>query len=322
MKALRLHKPDGDWPSGELSLDTNYAEPSASDGLVRVRVTQAGICETDLQLVAGYMGFSGVIGHEFVGVAESGQFERQRVVGEINCICRQCDYCIEGLGNHCPHRTVIGILNHDGAFADYLLVPEANLHVVPDSMTDDLATLVEPIAAAMQIETQVALRPGMKTAVVGDGRLGFLCAQALRQAGCDVTIVGKHADKLATFTAIDFAACTLSELAAERVYQLVVDCSGSKSGLETAMSIVRPCGTLVMKTTVAAKHEVALAPVVIDEITIVGSRCGPFDKAIEAIRDERFHLDNFISGRFPLESYREAFARAMQPDALKVILEM
>jgi threonine dehydrogenase-like Zn-dependent dehydrogenase len=275
-----------------------------------------------LQLVAGYMGFSGILGHEFVGIAESGPLTDQRVVGEINCICNDCDMCSRGLGNHCSNRSVIGILNHDGAFADYLIVPEQNLHAVPDEMSDDLATLVEPIAAALQILEQVDLSSDTRVIVVGDGRLGNLCAQVLKNAKCNVTVVGRHEAKLRTFAALNVTTCHLDDAPTDRAADVVVDCSGSSTGLATALSFVRPRGTVVMKTTVAAEHEIALAPIVIDEITLVGSRCGPFDKAIAAITNNEFQLDGFISGRYPLERYREAFKHATLRDALKIILEI
>ena len=172
--------------------------------------------------------------------------------------------CSRGLGNHCSNRSVIGILNHDGAFADYLIVPEQNLHAVPDEMSDDLATLVEPIAAALQIPEQVDLSPDTRAVVVGDGRLGNLCAQVLKNAKCNVTVVGRHEAKLRTFAALNMTTCHLDDAPTDRSADVVVDCSGSSTGLATALSFVRPRGTVVMKTTVAAKHEIALAPIVID----------------------------------------------------------
>ena len=315
MRALEL-------TDGRLQLRAAYPDPTPGVGSTRVNVLQAGICETDLQLVAGYMGFSGILGHEFVGIVETGPLAGQRVVGEINCVCNACEMCSRGLSNHCANRTVIGILNHDGAFADALIVPEENLHRVPDEMSDDLATLVEPIAAALQIPQQISLSPGMRAVVVGDGRLGNLCAQVLKTANCDVLVVGKHKAKLAAFSALEIETCLLSETPTDRAADLVVDCAGSNSGLATALSIVRPRGTVVMKTTVAGEHEVSLAPIVIDEISVVGSRCGPFDKAIKAIVNGQFQLDDFISGRYPLEQFEAAFAQATGKDALKVILEM
>lgn len=313
MRALKLE-------DGKLQMQSEYADPIAPTGSSIVRVSQAGICETDLQLVAGYMGFEGVLGHEFVGVAESGRFAGQRVVGEINCVCGDCHMCSRGIRNHCVQRTVIGILNHDGAFADALVVPEANLHPVPDKMSDDLATLVEPIAAALQIPEQVSIKPNMRSVVVGDGRLGNLCAQVLRNAGCQVLVVGKHETKLQKFQAMGIETCLLSDAPNDRSADVVVDCAGSSSGLSTAVSHVRPRGTIVMKTTVAAEHQLTLASIVIDEITLIGSRCGPFDKAIKAINNGEFQLDGFIDGRYPLEQFQQAFAHATNGDALKVIL--
>jgi len=180
-----------------LSNATDYPSPNARGDEVLVRVLRAGVCETDLQLIRGYMGFSGVLGHEFVGVAESGPFKGRRVVGEINCSCWTCATCRAGRPSHCPTRSVIGILNHDGAFADFIAVPQRNLHVVPDSMPDDVAVFTEPVAAAFQIPAQIAIDERARVVVLGDGRLGNLCAQVLARLSSNVTVVGKHAEKLA-----------------------------------------------------------------------------------------------------------------------------
>ncbi|MFK7817997.1 MAG: alcohol dehydrogenase catalytic domain-containing protein [Planctomycetaceae bacterium] len=315
MKALVLNT-DG------LRFEPDRPEPVVPDGSTRVKVIQAGICETDLQLVKGYMGFTGVLGHEFVGVAESGPLAGHRVVGEINCICGSCALCDRGLGNHCPNRTVIGILNHDGAFADSLIVPNANLFRVPDDMSDDLATLVEPVAAALQIPEQMELVPKSKAVVLGDGRLGNLCAQVLRSEGCCVTVVGKHRTKLQRLVRQDFETVELVDVQPDRDADVVVDCTGSDSGLELALQLVRPRGTVVMKTTVAGNHNLSMAAIVIDEITLLGSRCGPFDKAIAAIQNNQIDLTDFISARYALSQYEEAFKHAMAPDALKVVFEL
>lgn len=316
MRALELQ-------GTQLRLRTDYPVAEVPVGSTRVNVIQAGICETDLQLIAGYMGFSGVLGHEFVGVAESGSHAGERVVGEINCVCDNCEMCWRGLGNHCANRSVIGILQHDGAFADSLIVPDKNLHRVPDSMSNDLATLVEPVAAAMQIPDQISLTRGARTAIVGDGRLGNLCAQVLKTHGCEVVVVGKHEAKLAVFRPRGVETCLLSNVGElGRSFDVVVDCAGSSSGLQTALGLVRPRGTVVMKTTVAGEHQASLASIVIDEITLVGSRCGPFAKAIEAISSDQFELSDFVSGRFPLDEFEAAFTRAQEKDALKVVLEV
>ena len=315
MKALVLR-------DSELTFEPDRPEPEVPPLSVRVRVLQAGICETDLQLVKGYMGFAGVLGHEFVGIAETGRFAGQRVVGEINCVCGACELCDRGLGNHCPTRTVIGILNHDGGFAESLIVPEDNLHAVPDAMSNDLATLVEPAAAALQIQEQVELHEGMRTIVLGDGRLGNLCAQALKAAGCSVLVVGKHPSKLARFERLGSETRLLADAPVNRSADVVVDCTGSESGLEMALRLVRPRGTVVLKTTVAGDHQLPLAPVVIDEISIVGSRCGPFAKAIEAIQQNQFDLSDFVSARYSLEEFAAAFEHARSPDALKVMFDI
>lgn len=316
MRAVHLN-------GSKLSFERDYPEAEVPSHSTQVSVIQAGICETDLQLMAGYMDFRGVLGHEFVGIAQSGEFAGKRVVGEINCVCDNCDYCAKGLGNHCPHRSVIGILNHDGAFADSLVVPFANLHVVPDELSDDLATLVEPIAAALQIPEQVSIQSGMQVVVVGDGRLGNLCAQVLAGFGCRVVVVGKHDSKLQTFATLGLETVRLDESdELLRSADLVVDCAGSNTGLATALKYVRPRGTVVMKTTVAGEHQLSLAQIVIDEVTVVGSRCGPFAKAIEWLTDDRLQLDGFVSGKYPLEDFEAAFTRAQEKDAMKVILTL
>ena len=315
MKALALN-------DGRLQFEPSREEPDVPEGSTRVRVVQAGICETDLQLVKGYMGFAGVLGHEFIGIAESGPLAGQRVVGEINCVCDDCDLCARGLGNHCPNRTVIGILNHDGAFAESLIVPNANLHRVPDDMSDDLATLVEPVAAALQIPDQMELVEGSRAIVLGDGRLGNLCAQVLRTNGCSVLVVGKHEAKLARFVGQGFETALLNDVPTDRRADVVVDCTGSGSGLNLALQLVRPRGTVVMKTTVARNHDLSLAPIVIDEITLLGSRCGPFDKAINSIQASDFDLTDFISARYSLEEFEAAFEHARSPNALKVVFEI
>ena len=315
MRALRINE-------SQLEFTSTHPAPEPQDGWTRVRVLQAGICETDLQLLAGYMDFHGILGHEFVGIAEDGPLEGKRVVGEINCPCRQCPACLADLGNHCPHRTVLGILNHDGAFADFLRLPTGNLHVVPDRLDNDLATLVEPVAAALQIPAQVAIQSGMKAAVVGDGRLGNLCAQMLQSLDCQTTVVGKHPEKLARLTRHALHTCLLNEASSLDPFDIVVDCAGSQSGIETALQLVRPRGTVVMKTTVANPHQVQLSPVVIHEISLVGSRCGPFSKAIAALQSGQFVLDDFVTSRFPLEQFQDAFHRAKEKDALKVVLQI
>lgn len=307
---------------GVLSFQTDTRLKSPADGEVLVKVIRAGICETDLQLCQGYMGFKGVLGHEFIGIAAAGRFSGQRVVGEINCACGQCDYCRDGLQNHCPKRTVIGILNHDGAFADSVIVPECNLHVVPEEISDDQAVFVEPVAAACRIPQQISLSGLRQVVVLGDGRLGNLCAQVLRHHGCHVLVVGKHEFKLQLLNSLGIQTCHINDLPPRRTADLVVDCTGSPSGLTTALQVVRPRGTVVLKTTVAAAQSLHLAPVVIDEITVVGSRCGPFEDAISLLASGAVRVDEMISARYPLERAEDAFRHAVRKDALKVLFDV
>ena len=304
-----------------VQLDASRPPPDPAESEVLVRVSRAGVCETDLQLIKGYMGFRGVLGHEFVGVAESGDFAGQRVVGEINCACWQCETCRRGMPTHCPNRTVLGILNHDGAFADLIAVPQRNLHRVPDSIPDDIAVFTEPVAAAFQIPAQIEIAGTERIVILGDGRLGNLCAQVLASLADDVLIVGKHRDKLALLETIGLKTALLSDDLPSRAADIVVDCTGSESGLPTALRLVRPRGTIVLKTTVAGSQTLAWAPFVIDEVTLVGSRCGPFDRALDALEHGLVDVEPLITDRFSLSNGLAALQRAQQKGVLKVLLE-
>jgi threonine dehydrogenase-like Zn-dependent dehydrogenase len=287
-----------------------------------VRVLCAGICETDLQLIRGYMGFHGVLGHEFVGIVQTGPLSGRRVVGEINCSCYRCEICLAGRPTHCPYRSVLGILNHDGAFADFIAVPQRNLHTVPDSMPTDVAVFTEPVAAAFQIPAQMTIHRHDRIVVLGDGRLGNLCAQVLAHLSKDVTVVGKHDEKLALLKGLGIRTALLGAFPARRDVDIVVDCTGSPTGLPTALTIVSPRGTIVLKTTVAGEQTLALAPVVIDEVTILGSRCGPFDRALTALDAGEISVLPLMSGRFDLSQGLDALERAAKPGVLKVLLDV
>jgi len=299
----------------------SYPPPVPSDGEVLVRVTRAGVCETDLQLINGYMGFRGVLGHEFVGVAETGPYAGRRVVGEINCSCGGCDTCRDGRPSHCPNRTVLGILNHDGAFADLIAVPQRNLHLVPDSVPDDVAVFTEPVAAAFQIPAQLPIAEEDRIVVLGDGRLGNLCAQVLAGVSDHLLVVGKHPEKLALLADRGIATALVSQDLPSRRADIVVDCTGSETGLPTALKLVRPRGTVVLKTTVAGTQTLAWAPFVIDEITLIGSRCGPFDQALEALEHGRVDVRPLISERFSLDQGLSALERAQEKGVMKVLIE-
>ena len=315
MRAIVLEQSD---------VQVNSARPAPAPGPdeVMVRVTRAGVCETDLQLIKGYMGFRGVLGHEFVGVAESGPYAGRRVVGEINCACWTCATCRGGFHTHCPNRTVLGILNHDGAFADLIAVPQRNLHLVPDSVPDDVAVFTEPVAAAFQIPTQLEVGKNDRIVVLGDGRLGNLCAQVLASIADDVLVVGKHPEKLALLEALGVKTALLGDELPLRAADVVVECTGSESGLPTALTLVRPRGTIVLKTTVAGTQTLAWAPFVIDEVTLVGSRCGPFDRALEALENGLVEVQPLIADRFNISNGLLALQRAQQKGVLKVLLEM
>lgn len=306
----------------DVQLDMVRPTPVLSADEVMVRVTRAGVCETDLQLIKGYMGFRGVLGHEFVGIAESGPLAGQRVVGEINCACWHCDTCRSGLPTHCPNRTVLGILNHDGAFADLIAVPQRNLHPVPDSIPDDIAVFTEPVAAAFQIPAQIEIAGTERIVVLGDGRLGNLCAQVLASVADDVLVVGKHQEKLALLEAMGLKTALLIDDLPQRSFDIVVECTGSESGLPTALKLVRPRGTIVLKTTVAGAQTMAWAPFVIDEITLVGSRCGPFARALNALEHGLVDVEPLITDRFSLSNGVMALQRAQQKGVLKVLIEM
>ncbi len=315
MRAIELH-------GGQTTFRSDFTPRSSRGDLIEVRVTKAGICETDLQLVQGYMGFDGIPGHEFVGVAQTGRFAGQRVVGEINCACRRCDTCLNGRPRHCPNRTVIGILNHDGAFADAVMVPEENLHRVPDTLSDQQAVFTEPVAAACRILEQVTISAADRVVIFGDGRLGNVCAQVLKTTGCRLTVIGKHGWKLQRLRDVRIEGRLLDDHLPDHTADFVVDCTGSPVGFEMALQTVRPCGTVILKTTVAAKQSLHLAPIVIDEVTVLGSRCGPFGPALEMLNDGRVIVDLLISASYPLEESTAAFEHAQQSDALKVLFDV
>lgn len=309
------------WDGLELRRQANRAEPALGDGNVVVKVSLAGICSTDLQIFRGYMDFHGVPGHEFVGTVCAGpdHWLGRRVVGEINFACGRCDFCRHELGRHCPNRTVMGISNADGAFAEYVSIPAANLHDVPENVSDEEAVFTEPLAAAFEIPEQVQVNPGDEILVLGDGKLGFLCAQALKLACANVTVVGKHAAKLDVIKRCAIRTLRLDEWTA-RSFDLVVEATGSASGLQLAMSAVRPRGTLVLKSTVATEHRLSLAPLVIHEITVVGSRCGPFPEALKALAEKCVVVTPLIEKIYPLAEGVEAVAHASRPGARKILL--
>jgi len=313
---------------GKVKFSRTHPAPkldSAQGGECLVRVLAAGICATDLELIKGYLGFRGIIGHEFVGRVEQAADPRlvgARVVCEINCVCGKCDMCQSGLRNHCRNRTVIGISGRDGAFADLVAVPQRNCHRLPDSIGDEEAVLIEPLAAALQVIKQVPIDPRMKVTVLGDGRLGLLVAQVLQSAGCKPRLVGKHAAKLAFADKRSIRTVLADELAPDSSDDLVVECTGRPGGLEAAMHLVRPRGIIVLKSTHEGAAPLNLAPLVINEVQLIGSRCGPFPDAIDLLARREVDVAGLISRRFKLDKALDALEAAGKPDNLKVLLTM
>lgn len=308
-----------------LSFDARRPEPAGELGDTLIKVRQAGICATDLEICKGYMGFRGVLGHEFVGRVVSSPDKNlvdRRVAGEINIVCGRCDLCLSGLSSHCRQRSVLGILNHDGAFADYVRLPAVNLHVLPDNVDDDHAVFIEPLAAACQILKQIKLDGRRWVTVLGDGRLGLLCAQVLRNAGCPVRVLGRHPEKLAMCEKWSIRSRQVQDIVPRHDQDVVVDCTGSASGFELAMGMVRPRGVIVLKSTFAAGKPMNLAPVVIDEIQVIGSRCGPFREAIRALVEKSVDVTSLIQRRMRIEQGVEAMQYAARPGVLKVLLTM
>jgi len=309
---------------GTLRLIDDCPEPDRRPGESLIRPKLAGVCNTDLEIARGYMGYSGVLGHEFVGIVQESdrpELRGKRVVGEINLSCGQCDFCSSGMRTHCPTRTVLGILDHPGAMADFCILPDVNLHIVPENVPDEAAVFCEPVAAAFEILAQISLEPGQKAVVLGDGKLGLLVAQALKTSGAEVLLVGRSPQKLSIARRMSIRTASADEPRKEMA-DVVVDCTGSTTGFEAALSLVRPRGTIVVKTTVADKFSINLAPLVINEITVVGSRCGPFEPALQALSDGSVQVAEMISGVFPMEQAIEAFELASQPETLKVLLKM
>jgi threonine dehydrogenase-like Zn-dependent dehydrogenase len=300
--------------SGHMSLGERDTPTSASECVVRV--IAAGICGTDLELARGYAGFSGVPGHEFVGVVEDAPREDaawigRRVAGEITVGCGACDGCRAAGRGHCDRRTVLGIIGRDGAFAEYLSLPASNLHAVPDAVDDEAAVLIEPLAAACRVLEQITVTPATRCAVVGPGRLGLLVALVLRDAGADVTIVGRGETRLALARSLGFHAVHGQRIGAlARHCDVVVDATGQPAGLAAAKTLVRPRGTVVLKSTFHGETPVAFSPLVVDEITLVGSRCGPFPAALDRLAGRRIEARPLVDAVYALERFADAFAAA------------
>lgn len=320
MKAVVFNK--------ELKLDKNHEKPIPKKGEALIRVTLAGICNTDFEITKGYMGYNGILGHECVGIVEEINDEdksllNKRVVSEISYGCEKpdCPYCAEKLYRHCPERHTLGIWQKDGCFAEYFTMPINVLFEVPENVSDEQAVFVEPLAAALEITEQLHIKPFEKVIVLGDGKLGIITALTLNSLNLDVTLVGKHQNKLDIAKAQGVKTCLLNDFNVEKIYDVVVEATGSISGFETALALTKPRGVLVLKSTIAASKEFNLAPIVIDEITILGSRCGQFGAALRLLKSEKVNFSPLISATYHIDNAIEGFEKNKEKDTLKVLLK-
>lgn len=313
---------------GNLKFTKDYPVPEPGQNEALIRVLVAGICNTDLEILKGYLGFKGILGHEFVGIVErtpAGYEDLQgmRVVGDINCGCGICGYCKKGMRKHCPGRTTVGIGGRDGVFAEYVSLPVSNLSAVTETISDEEAVFTEPLAAALEIAEQIQVRPTDEILVLGDGKLGLLCAMTLAFSGAHVTLSGKHEEKLAIarLARVDTVDMNTAVIPADKQYDIVMEATGNPQGLETALKFTRPRGMIVLKSTVADVSSINMAPIVINEITITGSRCGPFDAALRALEQKRIDVRPLISAVYSFEKAHDAFTKAGDRKSLKILID-
>jgi threonine dehydrogenase-like Zn-dependent dehydrogenase len=298
--------------------------PRVPAGFARIRMLAAGICSTDLELQRGYYGFSGTPGHEFVGevteCADDPSWVGRRVAGEINLACTRCDWCRRGLGRHCPARTVLGIVKHPGAFAEFLTLPVRNLRRVPAALPTEHAVFIEPVAAACEILDQVKIPRGTPVAVLGDGKLGLLIAQVLQANGAKVRLYGRHREKMRLVERCGATWELAPKTPPHAAWPFVVDSTGSSGGLSTAVAMAAPRGTVIMKSTVHGLVRIDTAPAIVNELTLVGSRCGRFEPAIRLLASGQVRVEDMISEEMPLDRAPQAFAKAAARGVLKVLL--
>ncbi len=309
-----------------LKLVNDYEKPIPQKGEALIKMTLAGVCNTDYEITKGYMGYKGILGHEFVGVVEEINDEDKsllgkRVVGEISTGCKNCEWCAQGLERHCPNRTTLGIWRKDGCFCEYQTWAISSLREVPENVTDEQAVFVEPLAAGLEILEQLHIQPIQKVVILGDGKLGLTTALALNASNIDVLLVGKHQNKLDIAKAQGVQTKLLADFEIKKEYDFVVEATGSISGFEVALNLTKPRGTLVLKSTVAASKEFNLAPIVIDEIRVQGSRCGQFNPALRLLASKKVDFSPLISGVYPVDKAIEAFEKNKEKDTLKVLIK-
>ena len=322
MKAVVFNDKEG------LVLKTDYTKPVPQKGEALIKISMAGICNTDAEIIKGYMGYSGVLGHEFVGVVEEvndadESLIGKRVVAEISYGCKKpdCPWCAVKNYRHCPDRHTIGIWRKDGCFAEYITLPTNILFEVPENVPDEQAVFVEPLAAACEITEQLHIEPTHKVVVLGDGKLGLTTALTLNAQNLDVTLVGKHQNKLDIAKAQGVKTMLLDELKVSNNFDVVVEATGSVSGFETSLNLVKPRGVLVLKSTIATGKELNLAPIVINEITVLGSRCGQFGPALRLLKNNRIDFKPFISKIYSIDEAIKGFEANREKDSIKIILK-
>lgn len=309
--------------NNEISLRDITQTRKPNEALIRIR--KAGICSTDLELVKGYYPYTGILGHEFVGEvveADDNSWIGQRVVGEINVVCNQCEQCLNGRSTHCESRTVLGIVNRDGTFAEFTQLPITNLHRVPDSVPDEMAVFTEPLAAALEIQQQIQIKPSDRVLLVGAGRLGQLIAQTLALTGCDLRVIARHEHQQNLLRSRRIRMISEEDASAQPWrWDIVVEATGSPGGFALARKAIRPRGTLVMKSTYKGEMSVNFSSIVVDEINIVGSRCGPFEPALRLMESRQVDPTVLIAEEFKLGDALKAFERAAETGVLKVLVE-
>ena len=309
---------------GELQL-REVKKPEVKENEVLIRVDLAGVCNTDHEIIRGYVpGFDGILGHEFIGTVEEAadaSIIGKRCTAEINCACGTCSYCQRDLQRHCPNRTVLGIINRPGAFAQYIAVPLENLTFIPDSIPDHNAVFIEPLAAGLEILDQVEITPDSNVLLLGDGKLGHMIGHVIASTGCSLTIVGKHQQKLDHFQYGNVTTVLLENFKND-LYDVAVEATGNSEAFEMAVANLKPRGTIVLKSTYAGGLNFNPAMVVVNELTIVGSRCGLFSKAIDFLLHQKVSFNNMVSAQYPLDQALEAFEHSNSADALKVLIKM
>lgn len=308
---------------GLVTVEDNYPKPKPEVNQALIRVTMAGVCSTDLEIVKGYANFNGIIGHEFVGVVEEApeiEWVGKRVVGSINLGCDNCEVCWGDGPEHCPHRTVLGIIGHNGAFAEYLTLPMRNLVRVPDHVPDEQAVFTEPLAAALQIGEQLIVPPSSKVAVIGPGRLGLLIGQVLALSGTDITMIGRSQESLELPVKLGLQSGVKGDFAVNS-FDIVIEVTGNDQGFAYALELLRPLGSLVLKSTYAGSAYVDLSKIVVDEITVVGSRCGPFEPALRLLASNHIDVNSMIDARYSLSDGVRAIEHSAKSGVRKVLLQ-